>query len=643
MSLGGLVGCANPIFTSPNVPPQTPQSAEKIGSHLWQQQVTVEFNEKASILNQTASFRVNNLPVAYLLEALHLENKIGYEVDECGSLPVSLVGHKMKVSDVLESIQRQTETVAFVENNHIRVQCDDKVLRIYSLDALAIERRMADESRLHSNLDHRNESHGSRPGNQSEFRISNNQVLNIWDHLVEQVQLILQEGQEVQLTHQEKRSEEDKTRDYSNNRGLQSQADQNQNRFDVTVTRKTKLSGSVVAHPESATLAVTATEKQHRAVAKWLHAIEGKLTEQVAIEAVIAEIVLNNSFQKGIDWRAFQERGLSLGLSVQGLDVPQPSFSVSVGRTTNQSETSVVLKLLEEFGTTSVISSPRIVTLNQQTAVLKLIDNRVFFSTDVQTSAPTNNAPAFSTVRTEVQTVPVGFLMTVTPLVTQNRSIQLRIRPTLTRILGFVPDPNPALANLDIVSRIPEIQTREIESILQLRDGELALLGGLKQLSSNQTDRSIPGFSDPTRILTESTDQNRNQSELVILLRAKILNKNLTNTPFQQHNKQLNQFLQTATQLQSDSSAQAKRFLQVAHQEFEHSPEVTLNLSILAARENRFDEALSWADHTDRLCPVKTCPLPALQWRVLLESLTPADHSTRLNNVPPVTGIKHAE
>lgn len=615
-----ITGCAGQQKAL-NPAHQTPKPIEKLGSHLWQQSVTFESNENNPILNQTVSFRVNDLPISYLLEALNLENDIGYEVDECGNQPVSIVGNQMKVKEVLNSIQRQTNTVAFVQDNHIRVQCDKKALRIYSLDALAIERRMADESRLHSNLEHQNNTNGTRPGNQSEFRISNNQVLNIWAHLVEQVQLILQEGQEVQLTHREKRTEQDNVRDYTNNRGLKSQSDQNKNKLDITVTRKTKLSGNVVAHPESATLAVTATERQHRAVSKWLRTIEGKLTEQVAIEAVIAEIVLNENFQKGIDWRAFQEKGLSLGLTVQGLEVPQAAFSVSLARQTNQSETSVVLKLLEEFGNTSVISSPRIVTLNQQTAVLKLIDNRVFFTTDVQTSAPTNNAPAFSTVRTEVQTVPVGFLMTVTPLVTKNRSIQLRIRPTLTRILGFVPDPNPALANLDIVSQIPEIQTREIESILQLRDGELALLGGLKQLSSNSTNRAIPGFNDPTDLLTESENRNRNQSELVILLRAKILNKNTTTNKQHEKNKQLNNFLKTAAQLQSKSNGQAFRFLKATNEQFKNSPEVTLNLSILAARKNDYEQAREWIEKTDHLCPIKTCPLPTLEWRVLLESL----------------------
>ena len=74
----------------------------------------------------------------------------------------------------------------------------------------------------------------------------------------------------------------------------------------------------------------------------------------------------------------------------------------------------------------------------------------------------------------QVQTVPVGFLMTVTPHIADNHAIQLRVRPTLSRIVGFVQDPNPALQQLNIVSKVPEVQTRELESILRLKSGEMA-------------------------------------------------------------------------------------------------------------------------------------------------------------------------
>lgn len=551
---------------------------------------------------------------------------MGYEADECGDRPVTIAGSELSLEELLNSVSHQTQSIVFEQGNHIRLRCDDPHLQIYSLDYLARERRMRDESRLDSNFEQGNANQRSRTGNQSQFKLSNEQTHDVWGLLVGQIEAILNQDQEIEETRRVRSIQEDKTRDYKNNRGLKSAAEHDNSKRDVTVTRKQVLSGKVVAHPESGTLAITATQKQHQKIDLWLKAIQARLTQQVAVDAIIAEVSLSQSYAKGIDWAALQRNGVSLGLALQGLDVPQAAFTLSLARQTSNSDTSLILQLLEEFGNTSVISSPRIVALNQQPAVLKLIDNRVYFTTEVQTSAPTNNSAAFSTFNTQIQTVPVGFLMTVTPLVTENRSIQLRVRPTLTRILGFVPDPNPALAQSNIVSQVPEIQTRELESILQLKDGELVMLGGLKQTATATRTNGIPGMRGAAATFTQSDSENQQHTELVVLLRARILDtSNQMVEPETSNQAKLNEILRTSFAMQSQSDAQTKRFLELALKTFPQSPEIAFNLSILSARLSDFDGARSWLSQSNNLCTSSDCSIPTLQWQAFLDTVNHED------------------
>ena len=151
---------------------------------------------------------------------------------------------------------------------------------------------------------------------------------------------------------------------------------------------------------------------------------------------------------------------------------------------------SAALELLEEFGDVSVLSSPQIMALNNQSAILKVVDNVVYF--EVEQESNVTQGVAASTFETIVKTVPVGIVMTITPLIKADDSIILNIRPSISRINRFVNDPNPALS---VTSPVPEIRVREMESMLQLKNGEIAVMGGLMQDENRKNDNVIPGLS----------------------------------------------------------------------------------------------------------------------------------------------------
>ncbi|MDO9219838.1 MAG: Type II secretory pathway component PulD, partial [Thiobacillus sp.] len=175
-------------------------------------------------------------------------------------------------------------------------------------------------------------------------------------------------------------------------------------------------------------------------------------------------------------------------------------------------------------GNTKVLSSPKLMALNNQTALLKVVNNLVYFSIDVAQGTVTASGLVLpSTVKTEAHTVPVGVVMSVTPQVGENGLVSLTVRPTITRKVGDVEDPSPLLkqGGLNISNKVPVIQVREIESLLQIRSGQTVVLGGLIQDDSNNARDGIPGLSRPEGIGAVFGQHERisSQTELVIFLR----------------------------------------------------------------------------------------------------------------------------
>jgi general secretion pathway protein D len=182
------------------------------------------------------------------------------------------------------------------------------------------------------------------------------------------------------------------------------------------------------------------------------------------------------------------------------------------------------MRLLESFGDVRVLSSPKISVLNNQTAVLKVVDNLVYFTIQAQTQQVAN-APSLTTFTTTLNSVPVGFILTLVPQISDADSVVLNLRPTISRKIGDVADPNPALATAGVTSLIPVIQTREMESVLRVQSGHVAVLGGLMQDSRSNIEDTIPGVNQIPglgQLLEQRKDTNQ-KTELVIFLRPIVI------------------------------------------------------------------------------------------------------------------------
>jgi general secretion pathway protein D len=174
--------------------------------------------------------------------------------------------------------------------------------------------------------------------------------------------------------------------------------------------------------------------------------------------------------------------------------------------------------------------------LNNQPAMLRVVDNLVYFTVTGNYTPATKDMPATVTVTSTPNTVSVGFSLGVTPQIGADNEVTLLLRPTISRVTGYVDDPGIAVfmtlarasgTNLpEVTSRVPNVQTREMESVIKVRGGMTAVLGGLMRDAGNGAVDTIPGANalGPAGDLVKYKKGSTSKSELVIFLRPVIVN-----------------------------------------------------------------------------------------------------------------------
>ena len=319
---------------------------------------------------------------------------------------------------------------------------------------------------------------------------------------------------------------------------------------------RTEKQASFSLHKQGGLITVHGTQKDHRLVKKFLEKLRKKISAQILIEAKVLEVSLKEQYKSGIDWQRIGQYGLGAygeggSTSFKGdlnasalfgsiaqktptvITTPETSSVISIGA--RGQSLSAILNFMETFGAVRTLSSPRLTILNNQTAVLKVAENFVFFNVtgDRQfLNADSTNYGSLVTANSTPQTIPIGFVMHVQPAIDPERQdIVLNLRPTITRLIDTKEDPAVVLLNQSlqnpstkIRSEFPVIAVREIDSLLRITSGDVAILGGLMIEGSETGKAGIPGTADsPFRFLTSAERKAKSVTELVIFLRATIL------------------------------------------------------------------------------------------------------------------------
>ncbi len=281
-------------------------------------------------------------------------------------------------------------------------------------------------------------------------------------------------------------------------------------------------------------VSVYANERLHKKVKEYLDDLRRSSTSQVLIEAKVLEVSLSDEFATGIKWDLLDRVG---DFNLTGT-FTKPSFSsASTNILTlgfSGDDISSFVDALSRFGTVHALASPRLTVLNNQAAVLNVARNQVYFKLDVEsdTTSDGTNATTSVTVDSEIKTVPEGVLINVMPSINLDKNmVSMQVRPTVTKIEEYVSDPGVAYVaaqnNVDIESLIPIVNVQEVDSVLNMRSGEMMVMGGLLKDSSSSQQEGVPVASEIPIFggLFRNQGDTVKKSELVIFLKATILNE----------------------------------------------------------------------------------------------------------------------
>ncbi len=313
---------------------------------------------------------------------------------------------------------------------------------------------------------------------------------------------------------------------------------------------------SVVVSPQSGIVVVRGMPGELRMVEKFLNQTQNVMQRQVIIEAKIIEVELSDAFQAGINWSAlkttarnrfqlnqvgggsvFDGTGLASTAGNTG-DLNPDSLSQVTGSTTEAlggifsialnigSDFAAFLELLQTQGDVQVLSSPKVSTINNQKAVIKVGQDE-FFITDVQSN--TNIATGTSSTTSNVELTPffTGVALDVIPQISGDNEIILHIHPSVSKVTEKTKDIGIASGtSLSVPLAISTI--RESDSIIRARSGQVVVLGGLMQDAIKDEDASVPFLSDLPLIgsLFKHVRKVKKKSELVILLKPVVVKGN---------------------------------------------------------------------------------------------------------------------
>ncbi|MDY0028823.1 MAG: type II and III secretion system family protein [Pseudobdellovibrionaceae bacterium] len=277
-------------------------------------------------------------------------------------------------------------------------------------------------------------------------------------------------------------------------------------------------------------VSVYANERLHRKIDDYLDELKRSVTSQVLIEAKVLEVSLSDEFATGIDWSLLDRVG---DFSVSG-SFAKPAFdTLSTNVITfgfAGDDISSFVSALSRFGTVHALASPRLTVLNNQSAVLNVAKNQVYFKLDLNITQATVNTAGSTEVDSEIKTVPEGVLINVLPSINlDKRMVSMQVRPTVTKIKEFVSDPGVAFvaasAGVDIDSKIPVVSVQEVDSVLNMNSGEIMVMGGLLQDGTTSTQEGVPVAKDIPVFggLFRNQGDKVSKTELVIFMKATIL------------------------------------------------------------------------------------------------------------------------
>ena len=276
--------------------------------------------------------------------------------------------------------------------------------------------------------------------------------------------------------------------------------------------------GRLVINRLSGTIQVTDRRPRMEEIGQFLSKVRRSLYRQVEIQARIYEVNLKDEYSLGIDWNKINFLGAAGDIAIANIITAPFGGFVATAATTaisfQDGSFDVVLEALREQGEIQVVSQPRVVTLNNQPALIKVATDQAFFTqTIAQGAAGTGNI-----ITEQVRSVTVGLVLSVTPQISEDGWIMLDVTPIISRLRGIIESPQKT-------ATAPVLDVKQSSGLVRLRNGEMVLIGGLIQDEYSETERKVPLLGDIPGIghLFKGTYTAKQKSELVIFLSPRIV------------------------------------------------------------------------------------------------------------------------
>jgi MSHA biogenesis protein MshL len=431
-------------------------------------------------------------------------------------LQVSLQLKNVTISEVLHALTQIYPIVVKQQANLFMVSSAETTTAIYSLDYLNIKRNGDSKTSIagqsvsggqnqNNNQSQNNGSNSQGSGGQSNIQqlnssnVETQSEVNFWKELTTSLNLIIKDEEKA----------------------------------------------SVVVSPHAGIVVVRSLPQTQQLIKRYLNSTQNSLNRQVIIEAKIIEVSLNDGFQSGIDWsRIGNTSGDVFTIGQQGQVVEQQNSENPINGLFSLlyegGSFTAAINLLKSQGDVQVLSSPRVSTVNNQKAIIK-VGSDEFFVTDVSTTTVTGTSTATTP---DVTLTPFfsGISLDVTPQVNSNGEIVLHIHPIVSEVSDQLK--TLGLGEDEFVLPLALTNVRESDSIVRTNSGKVIVIGGLMQNRISEETTSTPLLGDIPFVgnLFKQTRERQVKSELVILLKAHVVDNNQTDDELDQLKNRFNQF-----------------------------------------------------------------------------------------------------
>ncbi len=395
---------------------------------------------------------------------------------------VSIILENKRLGDVLFAVLRPLGYTAFIENGVIVVSKPKLVTRTFRINYLKDKRTStsstnASISAAGSNGSSTSGSSGntSSSGASGNVNITTTGTSDFWEEIVKGLEVIIF-------------------------------GDEGGKKDGKAGSKSDPLGRKLVVNEMAGLIYVTDSSDNMGNISSFLGDVESAVKRQVLIQAHIVEVSLKDSFSLGLDWKVILDKATNWTISQALTPVPTTNvFKMSA----NGDNFSLLLDAMKEQGHLNMLSSPKISTMNNQRAVIKLTTKEVSWVTSTLFNKDGNPVQ----VNTNPQIDEVGIFLDVTPNIDENGVITMQIHPSVSEITGTSISPDKS-------SSKPIIDVREIDTMVDVRSGQTIVIAGLIVDKLQKTKRSIPLLGDIPYLgaLFSYIKQERSKSELVILL-----------------------------------------------------------------------------------------------------------------------------